>query len=156
MIKVELYKSFQNSSDFEKIIKKSMKEFGVTIPISYSDFVKTYIPKAIKNSTIVILFKNDLPIGYFVMVIENRTVIFSYSFILPEERGNKYSYILREYALNHFKDKFDKLNCFILVKNEASWKSLDRLLLKFKSKYKVEKKMFLGQNHLFYEIEKFS
>jgi len=156
MITTERYKIFINSKDFEKILKLSIPEFNKSIPISYDCFYKTILKKCILDETIIILYKNNEPIGYFIINISNRKVFFSFSFIKIEERGNGYSHILRQNAIDIFKKSFDNLTVYCDPNNIASLKGLHFLLKKYNCNYKKSEIFLKNKKHEKYEIEKFN
>lgn len=156
MITTQRYKTFVNSKDFEKILKLSISEFDKSIPISYDCFCKTILNKCIQDETIIIIYKHNEPVGYFIINISNRKVFFSFSFIKTEERGNGYSHILRENAFDIFKNMFDNLTVHCDPNNISSLKGLHFLLKKYKCKFKKSDIILKNKKYEKYEIEKFN
>lgn len=132
MIKVEQYKLFHNSKDFEKIFNKSISEIKKNT--DYNFFCKEVLKPCLDNRYCFILFENDQPIGYEIAAVQNKVIHGGFTFILPEHRGKKYSYLLREQMFNLLKDKADKasfqifnsnINSIISAKKIAEKLSLD-------------------------------
>ena len=156
MIKTEKYKLFHNSKDFEIVLKESIPEFNKSIPITYDVFCKTILKNCLLKESIIIIFKNDKPIGYFIIDISNRKVLFSFSYILPKERGNGYSNILRVAAFDTFKNMFDNITVACDPQNVASYKGLLYLLNKYNCKFKKSNININGKWYDKFEIEKFN
>jgi len=125
MIKVEQYKLFHNSKDFEKIFKKSASEIKKNM--NYDFFCKEVLKPCLENRYCFILFENDEPIGYEVAAVQNRIIHGGFTFILPEHRGKKYSYLLREQMFNLLKDKADKASFLIFNNNTNSIISAEKI-----------------------------
>lgn len=156
MIHTERYKLFHNSQDFEKILKKSVIDFQKYVTVPYDFFCKNTLPHCINDRTIVILYKEKEPIGYFVMHIRSRKVYFSFSYIIPSERGRGYSNTLRVAAFDLFKNEFDELTVFCQPSNIASLQGLKYLLKRYNCKYKVSEVYLNNIKHEKFEIEKFN
>lgn len=136
MIRVERYKLFFNSKDFEKIYHQSipdvLKYSGSPSDVFFREVVKV----SLDNSFCFILFENEEPIGYEIIKIKNRKVDGGFTFILPEHRGKKYSYLLRENMFNLLKDEVDEFSTYIHNSNtnsiESAKKTAKKLLLNLK------------------------
>jgi hypothetical protein len=125
MIKIEQYKLFHNSQDFEKIFKKSISEIKKNM--DYNFFCKEVLRPCLDNRYCFILFENNQPIGYEIAAIQNRVIHGGFTFILPEHRGKKYSYLLREQMFNLLRDKADKVSFQIFNSNTNSIISAKKL-----------------------------
>lgn len=142
MIKIEKYKLFVNSKDFEYLVKKAEIELaGSKIP--YSECLKKYLKKCIINESILILYENDSPIGFYIIYINNKKVELSFTYIISKYRNKGYSHQLRIAAIEKFKDEYDKIETYILKNNIASLKGLEKLLEIYKPQY--EKKQIIDQ-----------
>ena len=107
MIKVERYKLFVNSKDFEKIYNQSISEIIKQTYCTYESFFKEVVLTSLSKNHCFILFENDNPIGYEIVKIKNRKIEGGFTFILPEHRGKKYSFLLREKMFNLLKTEID-------------------------------------------------
>jgi hypothetical protein len=151
MIKIENYKIFVNSKDFEFLIKKSEIELCHS-QLPYSQSLKKYFKKCINDESILILYENDLPIGFYIICINNRRVELSFTYIISKYRNKGYSHQLRIAGIERFKNKYDKIETYILKNNVASLKGLEKLLEIYKPQY--EKKQIIDQfgNQLYHFI----
>lgn len=138
MLKIEEYKLFHNSQDFDGLILKS-KDFINNNEVDYENFITNIYAKAKKSNSALILYKNNIPIGYELAVIANRTVCHSFTYIIPTERNKKYSYILREKMIEILIDKVDKYITVIKKNNISSIKGLNKILNKYPCEFSIEK-----------------
>ena len=69
-----------------------------------------------------------MPIGFYIIYINNRRVELSFTYIISQYRNKGYSHELRIAAIEKFKDKYDKIETYILKNNIASLKGLEKLL----------------------------
>lgn len=123
MIRVEQYKLFHNSKDFEKIYKKSILDICKHLDGPYETFYSKIVLPSLANNYCFILFDNNDPIGYEIVKIVNKKVEGGFTFILPEYRGKKYSFILREKMFELLKDKVDSFTTYIHNSNTSSIQS---------------------------------
>lgn len=134
MIKIETYKLFDNSKDFEKIFKIAKTEFQNS-SIDYIKSVEKYLILCFEKQSILLLYKDNIVIGFYIIYVENRKVKLSFSYIHPKHRGNKYNFILLEAAFTKFRCEYDIFVAFIHHKNIPSLKSLYYCIDKFKFNY---------------------
>jgi predicted GNAT family acetyltransferase len=137
MVRIERYKLFHNSQDFENILKKSANEF-FEFNVDFNFVVKNYLSVAKNNSTIFLARIDNNIIGYLMMAIVKKEVKFSFTYILPEFRGNGYSDVLREHGFQAVKDDFENMVSYINIKNLPSKMGLDKYLKKYNCEYKTE------------------
>jgi len=149
MLSVQQFTFFENSSDFDVLIKKSFKDIESANEVRYSDFVKNFLPIIKREKTAFILYENDSAIGYQIFLIKNGCSDFSFSYILPEKRNNGYSYLLRDKMINFIIDKVEKFNTTVKKTNKPSIKSLNRIIKKYNCDFKVEE--FTSRNGEKYE-----
>lgn len=123
MIKVEQYKLFYNSKDFEKIYNKSIPELLKYLDTPHEVFFKEVVKPSIDNNICIILYNESEPIGYEIVKIVNKTINGGFTFILPEHRGKKYSYLLREKMFDILKDKINSFTTYIHNSNINSIES---------------------------------
>jgi GNAT superfamily N-acetyltransferase len=134
MIKIENYKLFVNSKDFEKIYKIAKLEF-VNSSIDYIKSIEKYLSICIEKQSILLLYSDQNIIGFYIINIVNKKVKLSFAYIDPKYRGKGYNHILLEAAINNFKSQIDSFTTFIHFKNIASLKSLYKLIDKFNLNY---------------------
>ena len=134
MIKVERYKLFVNSKDFEKIYNQSISEIVKYSGNSYDVFFREVVKVSLDKGFCFILFEDEEPIGYEIIKIKNKKVDGGFTFILPKHRGKKYSYLLRESMFNLIKDEVDEFSTYIHNSNISS----------IESAKKIAKKLFLN------------
>jgi len=120
MIKVERYKLFFNSKDFEKIYNQSISEIIKQTHGPYESFFKEVVLISLSKNHCFILFENDNPIGYEIVKIKNKKIEGGFTFILPEHRGKKYSFLLREKMFDLLKTEIDEFSTFIKNSNVIS------------------------------------
>lgn len=123
MIKVERYKLFHNSKDFDSLIKKSKKEI-LEHGVNYEDFLKKHIRKIKENKHAVILYVDSKPIGYEFMIINKRKANECFTYVLPQYRNKGYGTILREECFKLFWDEYDEISGPIKSQNVGSKKSI--------------------------------
>jgi len=138
MLSVQQFTFFENSSDFDTLIKKSFKDIESANEVRYSDFVKNFLPIIKKEKTAFILYENDRAIGYEIFLIKNKRIDFSFSYIIPEKRGNNFSYILRDEAIIHFIDKVSTIHTSVNKSNKPSIKSIRKLIQKYNCDFTIE------------------
>ena len=125
---------FDNSKDFEKIYNASVSEVLKHHKNCYDIFFREVVKFSLDNRFCFILYEDDNPIGYEVIKINNKKVNGGFTFILPEHRGKKYSYLLRESMFNLIKDEVDEFSTYIHNSNISS----------IESAKKIAKKLFLN------------
>ena len=123
MIKVERYKLFVNSKDFEKIYNQSISEIVKYSGNSYDVFFREVVKVSLDKGFCFILFEDEEPIGYEIIKIKNKKVDGGFTFVLPKHRGKKYSYLLRENMFNLLKDEVDEFSTYIHNSNTNSIES---------------------------------
>ena len=102
MLNVQQYTLFENSADFDRLIKKSQQDIETMNEANYIDFLKNILPDIKHKRKAFILYENNNAIGYEIFSIKNKCVNFSFSYIVPEKRGKGYSYFLREKTIEFF------------------------------------------------------
>lgn len=136
MIKIERYKLFHNSKDFEKIYHQSIPDIIKYSGSSCDTFFKEVVKPSLDNNFCFILFEDQEPIAYEIIKIKNRKVDGGFTFILPKHRGKKYSYLLRESMFNLLKDEVDEFSTYIHNSNinsiESAKKTAEKLSLNLK------------------------
>lgn len=123
MIRIEQYKLFHNSKDFEKIYKQSISDIRKYFDGPYEIFYSKIVLPSLAHNYCFILFDDDKPIGYEIVKITNRKIDGGFTFILPEHRGKKYSFLLRERMFELLKDKVDSFTTYIHNSNTSSIQS---------------------------------
>jgi GNAT superfamily N-acetyltransferase len=136
MIRIEQYKLFHNSQDFEWIFKKSKedlsKEFGS------ESFVSDVIKPSLEKKHCLLLYLADKIIGYEVALVKKRKISGGYTFILSEHRGKGYSYKLREEMYNLLRKSSICVEAFIRKNNIASIESAKKTAKKLNLKLEEE------------------
>lgn len=136
MIKIERYKLFHNSKDFEKIYHQSIPDIIKYSGSSCDTFFQEVVKPSLDNNFCFILFEDQEPIAYEIIKIKNRKVDGGFTFILPKHRGKKYSYLLRESMFNLLKDEVDEFSTYIHNSNinsiESAKKTAEKLSLNLK------------------------
>ena len=126
MIRIEQYKLFHNSKDFEKIYNKSISDIRKYFNGPYETFYSKIVLPSLANNYCFILFDDNDPIGYEIVKITNKKIDGGFTFILPEHRGKKYSFLLRERMFELLKDKVDSFTTYIHNSNISSIQSAIR------------------------------
>lgn len=137
MIRVEQYKLFHNSKDFELLIKKSKKEI-LDHGADYQIFLKKYIPKIKENKHAVILYVDSKPIGYEFMIISRRKADDCFTYIVPEYRNKGYGTLLRKHCFKMFWNEYDEISGSIKNKNIGSKKSILKIAKEFGLNVKID------------------
>lgn len=125
MIKVERYKLFHNSKDFEIIFNKSKEDLSKEF--NDKNFINDVVKPALEKQYCFLLYLNDKVIGYELVHIKNKKIEGGYTFILKEHRGKKYSPLLRKAMYEILKDKISGAKAFIRKSNEASIASAKKM-----------------------------
>ncbi len=137
MIKLERYTLFENSLDFDFLIKKSHSDI-INHCLDFNFFVKKVLPEIEKTRSAIILYENNKPIGYEIVSIKFKDLFFAFTYIIPEKRGKGYSYILREEAVKSFWNETNQISFTIKKNNIASSKSVIKLIEKYNCDFSTE------------------
>lgn len=138
MLSVEQYTLFQNSSDFDILIKKSREDIESSNETDYNEFIKNILPHIKNERSAFILYQHSKPIGYQIFLIKNEVINFSFSYIIAEKRGNRFSYFLREKMIDFIWNKTKKICTTIKSSNNPSIKSLNKLIQKYNCDFTLE------------------
>jgi len=142
MFKTEIYQTFKNSKDFEKIFRKSHLEIQKNLQFSMLEFIIKFVKPAIQSNTIVLAYWNDEVIGYQLLQINNRILSNSFTFIDEKYRKKGFGSQLRYETFLYFKHKFDKVYAMIYDKNKSSIISCKKLADKMGLNLQEEKKVY--------------
>ena len=145
MITIQKFQQFKNSDDFKYIYKIAQNDL-INNPIKYLESLNENLKKCILDESILILYENNIPIGFYIINIINRKPVFSFSFIEPDKRGNGYSYELVKTAFKIFGKQYNKFVALIYIKNLPSFNNLLKIL--HNEKYTYEKEEVTDKNGL--------
>jgi len=123
MLKIEKYKLFENSKDFENIYKKSLFDLKKFFPDDKT-FYNGYVKKAIADKKLFLFYKENNIIGYMFFSIKNREAFWGFDFI--EKKHRKYSRIFRSNMILKISEEADKLNFWIHKKNFSPLNSVKK------------------------------
>ncbi|MEY2973121.1 MAG: hypothetical protein RI886_898 [Pseudomonadota bacterium] len=137
MLKIEEYKLFHNSQDFEKLFKKSVPSLR-DLHVNEGDFYKNIVKRAMDKKTLFLYYKDDIAIGFVVFSTKFRSAFWDFDFIINDKKYRKYIRILRTSILNKIREKAEELDFVILRKNIKSLNSMFKLP-KY-TKIKIDKK----------------
>ena len=137
MPRIEDYKLFINSLDFEKIYKESLYALKKNYPNTDEFYIK-YTQPCVYNKTIKLLYNNSEIIGYILYSIKNKTLRFHFYYISPKNKNRKHGRYFREQFYLQVKDKVEKLETNIFKTNfealNAANKTAQKLKLNFSLK----------------------
>lgn len=137
MLRIENYKLFHNSQDFEMLFKKAAPSLR-DLYVNEVDFYKSTVKRAIDKKTLFLYYKDDTPIGFVVFSSKFRSAFWDFDFIIDNKNYRKYIRILRTSVLNKIREKAEELDFVILKKNIKSLNSMFKLP-KY-TKIKIDKK----------------
>tara|TARA_Y100000004_G_scaffold181524_1_gene227291 strand:- start:673 stop:1266 length:594 start_codon:yes stop_codon:yes gene_type:complete len=126
MLKLEHYKLFHNSQDFETLFKKSIPSLR-DLYVNEVDFYQSVVKKAIEKKTLFIYYKDNTPIGFVVFSAKFKTAFWDFDFIINQKKYRKYIRIFRTSVLNKIREKAEELGFIILKKNIKSLNSMFKL-----------------------------
>ena len=137
MLKLEQYKLFHNSEDFDFLYKKSVK-YLLELHTDLPTFYNTVLKKAIQEKTIFIFYIDFNPVGYVIFSLKGKKAFWDFDFIIENKTYRKYVRIFRTSVLLKIKDRAEELE-FIIFKN--NYKSLNSMFkLPKHTKIKVDQK----------------
>lgn len=134
---VRIYNFFEHSNTFEQLflesfseLNKQLTEMGLAPTLQKEKVLfESLIVPAMKNGLLVILFEDRKQIGYEFATLspyDYGIVNYSFTYILPQYRGKKLSYLLRAKMLELLKKKGIKQILFsVLNSNEESKAQLE-------------------------------
>lgn len=137
MLRIEHYKLFHNSQDFEMLFKKAAPSLR-DLYVNEVDFYKSTVKRAMDKKTLFLYYKDDAPIGFVVFSSKFRSAFWDFDFIIDNKNYRKYIRILRTSVLNKIREKAEELDFVILKKNIKSLNSMFKLP-KY-TKIKIDKK----------------
>lgn len=137
MLRIEHYKLFHNSQDFEMLFKKAAPSLR-DLYVNEVDFYKSTVKRAIDKKTLFLYYKDDTPIGFVVFSSKFRSAFWDFDFIIDNKNYRKYIRILRTSVLNKIRENAEELDFVILKKNIKSLNSMFKLP-KY-TKIKIDKK----------------
>ena len=123
MLRIEHYKLFHNSQDFEMLFKKAAPSLR-DLYVNEVDFYKSTVKRAIDKKTLFLYYKDDTPIGFVVFSSKFRSAFWDFDFIIDNKNYRKYIRILRTSVLNKIREKAEELDFVILKKNIKSLNSM--------------------------------
>jgi hypothetical protein len=153
MISIQTYKSFFNSSDFEKLYFKSEP----SLLLYYSDienFKKNILKQAILNKTIEILYKHNESIGYFIYELKKRNLHIHFYYICPNNKNRQYGRQFREIIYSKLQHKFETISFSINKKNHVSINAAIKTCKKLNLKNKNLNNLDLHPKQLHFMMEK--
>jgi len=124
MIKIEQYKLFHNSQDFEYIYKKSIPDF-VKYSFDERKFYHNNIKKAIAQKRLYLFYKDDVVMGYSLYSLKGESAFWDFDFIIKKYR--RYSRICRSYMINLISKNADELIFWIHKKNVSPFNSSSKI-----------------------------
>ena len=124
MLKIEQYKLFYNSQDFEKIYKKSIFDLKKFFPDDKT-FYNKYIKKAILDKKLFLFYKENFIIGYMFFSIKRKEAFWGFDFL--EKKYRKYARIFRSNMLLKIAKEADALNFWIHKKNFSPLNSVKKI-----------------------------
>ncbi len=151
MIKIEKYKLFVNPKDFEFLFKQAEYELRHS-KVPYIDLIKKYLKICINNQSILILYENDKPVGFYIIHIINKKVDLSFTFIISKYRKKGYSHLLRVAGIEKYKNDYNLLEAYILKNNISSLKGLEKILELYKPNYEKKETIDPFGNESYYYI----
>ena len=126
MLKIEHYKLFHNSQEFEELYKKAAQSLR-DLHVNEADFYKNIVKRAIDKKTLFIYYKDNIPIGFVVFSVKFRSAFWDFDFIINNKSYRKYIRILRTSVLNKIREHAEELDFVILRKNIKSLNSMFKL-----------------------------
>jgi len=146
MLKIEQYKLFHNSKDFEILFRKSEK-YLIDFSTDPGKFYQVTVKSAINKKTIYIYYKNNTPIGFAIFTIKGGKAFWDFDFIVEDKQYRKYVRIFRTFILKKIKKHTDKLEFMIFKKNIKSLNSMFKLPKYLKVDIKKKKKSLTTAKH---------
>jgi len=143
MVKVERYKLFFNSKDFEIIYKKSLE--SLRKELNNENFFKHIVKPALEKRYCFLLYLDGKVIGYQLVQIKKKIIEGGYTFIQKEYRGKKYSKILRKFTYESLKNEIKEVHTFIRKNNIVSMRSVKNLAAELN--IEIEEKNIYDENY---------
>jgi len=149
MLKIEQYKLFHNSKDFEILFRKSEK-YLIDFSTDPGKFYQVTVKSAINKKTIYIYYKNNTPIGFAIFTIKGGKAFWDFDFIVEDKQYRKYVRIFRTFILMEIRKHTDKLEFMIFKKNIKSLNSMFKLPKYLKVDIKKEEKIFNNRKAFYF------